>query len=254
MEIYKIPACWPTSFFHGIPLSDMLNKENFYDKKYNTFYLSKNTLNPILIDFIFQFSSIANLSKETPEAALILFDFYLSREKEFKHDIQLIAMTCILICSKMFDVNPLSLNTLHRISTHVYNNAMVLNCETYLLRLINFDVFVRDNLLTDRVGLYLENVRCFFEKEDFNVFVDLCFKISALIHEEMKLRKCIGFNLLCVSIIQAALVIATKRDGVLPLTIKLCIISGVNQEDVMKVSKKIIKHSIGKEIYKQYNF
>jgi hypothetical protein len=29
MEIYKIPACWPTSFFHGIPLSDMLNKENF---------------------------------------------------------------------------------------------------------------------------------------------------------------------------------------------------------------------------------
>ena len=143
----------------------------------------------MLIDFIFQFSSIANLSKETPEAALILFDFYLSHEKEFKHDIQLIAMTCILICSKMFDVNPLSLNTLHRISTHVYNNAMVLNCETYLLRLINFDVFVRDNLLSDRVGLYLENVRCFFEKEDFNVFVDLCFKISALIHEEMKLRK-----------------------------------------------------------------
>jgi hypothetical protein len=66
MEIYKIPACWPTSFIFGIPLSgkliyytDMLKKENTIEIKYKN-VTSQNTikLDKVLLDFIFQFCSV----------------------------------------------------------------------------------------------------------------------------------------------------------------------------------------------------
>ena len=255
MEIYKIPACWPTSFFNGIPLTDFLHKDNYLNQKYITFQKSTTKLDPTLIDFIFQFCQVSNLSSETAQASLIAFDYYINHTTELtKFGLQLSAMTCILVCSKMFDVNPLSLNSLHRISSHIYNNAMVLKCEHFILKVLNYDLFIRDNLVLDRVGLFLENVRSFFEENDFKKFTELCFKMSDLLFEDARIVKTTEFNLLCAGVIQAALVIATKREGKLPVTIKICIISGTKEDDVMKISKKIIKHCLGKQIYKQFNF
>lgn len=255
MEIYKIPACWPTSFFNGIPLTDMLLKENLLNKKYSSFQSSSAKLDPTLIDFIFQFCKVANLTSETAQASLLAFDYYINNEKDLKkYELQLVAMTCILVCSKMFDMNSLSLNTLHRISAHIYNNAMVLNCEQHILTTLDYDLFFRDNLIIDRVGLFLENVSFFFDEKDFKQFTHLCYKISNLLFEDMKMIKGVDFNLLCAGIIQAGLVIATKREGKLPITIKICIISGTKDDDVLKISQKIIKHCLGKQIYKQFTF
>lgn len=120
----------------------------------------------------------------------------------------------------MFDVKPLPLSTLHQISAHVYNNQMVLKCERTLLNILDYDLFIRDNLIVDRVGLYLESVRYLLDPQDFSIFTDICFKLTDLIHEDMKIIKDNDFVLLCAAVIQASLVIATKRDGKMPITLK----------------------------------
>lgn len=70
----------------------------------------------------------------------------------------------------MHDVKPLSLNTLHRISAHIYNNSMVLNAENIILKFLNYNLFVRDRLIVDRVGLYLESIRFLLNNNDFDKF------------------------------------------------------------------------------------
>ena len=50
-----------------------------------------------------------------------------------------------------------------------------------------------------------------------------------LLFEDARIVKTTEFNLLCAGVIQAALVIATKREGKLPVTIKICIISGTKE-------------------------
>jgi hypothetical protein len=70
----------------------------------------------------------------------------------------------------MFDVKPLSLSTLHRISAYIYNNMMILNVEKKLLKFINYDLFIRDKLIIDRVGLYLESIRPLIDPSDFDKF------------------------------------------------------------------------------------
>ena len=255
MEIYKIPACWPTTFFNGIPLTDLTPKQMTLDDKTKILKTSATKIDITLLDFIFQFCKIPNLSRETAQAAVIIFNYYISTEKNLeKYDLQLVAMTCILICSKMYDVKPISLNLLHTLSAHVYNNAMVLNCESYLLKLLDYDIFIRDSLICDRVGVFLENIRSFFEDEEFNNFSNLCLEITDLLFADLNFFKVFDFNLLCASVIQAGIVIATKREGKLPITIKISVISGTNVDDIMKVSKKIIKHCLGREVYKQFNF
>lgn len=70
----------------------------------------------------------------------------------------------------MFDVRPLSLSMLHKISAHIYNNSMVLNAEKVILKIVDYNLFVRDALLIDKVGLYLESLRFLIQEQDFNKF------------------------------------------------------------------------------------
>ena len=116
------------------------------------------------------------------------------------------------------------MSTLHRISAHVYNNSMVLDAEKTVLKMVNYDLFVRDKLIVDRVGLFLESLRLLIAPKDFDKFAELCFKITDLIYEDTQLIKEADFNLLCSAVIHASLVIAIKRDGKLPMTIKCKII------------------------------
>ncbi len=101
---------------------------------------------------------------------------------------------------------------------------MVINTEKIILKLLNYDLFVRDRLIVDRIGLYLESMRFLIEENDFDKFKDLTFKVSDLLFEDLTFIKETEFNLLCASIIQASLVIAIKRDGKLPITVKCKII------------------------------
>jgi hypothetical protein len=206
----------------------MLLKENIIEGRYNPIsHYNSIKMDNNITDFIFQFcnvntffNQVANLSRETAHASLFIFDYFSNSSDIQKYDIQLIAMVCILLSSKMFDVKPLSLSTLHRISAYVYNNSMILDSENIVLRVLNYDLFVRDHLIIDKVGLYLESIRFLIDDNDFERFKDICFKISDLIFEEYELVKGNNLNLLCAGLIQAALVIAVRRDGKLPITIR----------------------------------
>lgn len=120
----------------------------------------------------------------------------------------------------MFDVKPLSLSTLHKISAFVYNTQMVLNSEKIILKVLNYDVLVRDNLIIDRVGLLLENVKFLMDEKDYIKFTNLCFKVSDLIMEDASLVKENDQNLLCAALIQACIVISVRREGKLPITVR----------------------------------
>jgi hypothetical protein len=79
-------------------------------------------------------------------------------------------MGCILLASKFFDVNPLPLSNLHEISGHIYNNAMINCTEMMLLKFLDFNLFIRDKLIVDRVGLLLESIRFLIDSKDFEEF------------------------------------------------------------------------------------
>lgn len=104
MDIYKIPSCWPTTFIYGIPIAEMLQKENLIDKKFK--HANNVRTDNVLLDFVFQFCVIANLGRETAHAAILTFEHFGSKIKDLsKYDIQLVAMTCILICSKVIELH-----------------------------------------------------------------------------------------------------------------------------------------------------
>jgi hypothetical protein len=234
----------------------MLSKENLIEINYKNL-TNKNLikLDNSLVDFIFQFCTIANLSRETSQSTIYIFQMFVSNVEYMKMDLQLITMGCILICSKIFDVKPISLSTIHRISQHVYNNSMLLQVEKKILKAFDYDLFIRDKVICDRVGMYLESIRFLIQEEkDFNSIMDLAMKISDLIFEDMSILKEIEINLLCVSIIHTSVIMATRREGKLPITIRLAIIANVTEEEIMKTSKRLIKHCLGKEVYKKYTF
>ncbi len=203
----------------------MLLKENQIEGRYKPINSYNNIkIDTNLLDFIFQFCTVANLSRETAQGSVFFFEYFIHNIYDIsKHDVQLIAMTCILVSSKMFDVKPLSMSTLHRISAFVYNNTTVLCAENIVLKMLNYDLFVRDRLIIDRVGLYLESARFLIDGKDFDKFSELCYKVSDLIFEDSSILKENEFSLLCAAVIQASIVIATRREGKLPITIR-CIL------------------------------
>lgn len=120
----------------------------------------------------------------------------------------------------MYDVKPITLSTLHKFSGHSYNNFQILQMEKILLSVIQYDIFVRDNLLVDRIGLYLETVKFLIDEEDYVKFCDLCFSMANLTFENISLLQENGLHLTACSVIQGALLISTKKDGKLPITLK----------------------------------
>ena len=120
----------------------------------------------------------------------------------------------------MFDLKPITIPTLHNFSKHSYNNTQLLQAERKLLEIINYDMFVRDSLLTDRVGLFLESVRQLMNNEEFDKLQEMCFNIADLLFENPSLLKDLSLSLIACTIIYSAIVIATKKFGTLPILYK----------------------------------
>ena len=161
----------------------------------------------------------------------------------------------------MYDIKPLNLSTLHKFSAYSYNNHQILEMEKKLMSIIEYDLFVRDNLIIDRVGLFLESIRPLIDENDYENFCNLCLKITNLLFENISFLKDNQLPIMACSIIQAGLLISTKKDGKLPITIKrnfmfelVSVIAQVKVEEILALSKKIVKHCLGKEIYKKFTF
>ena len=255
LELHKISSCWPKKLINGIPLSELMYPKNLIISKYKDVINNSVTLDSDLLDFIFYLTDNQNLSLETAESSVIVLHYYLKNtQNPNKYNLQLLTMVSIFICSKIFDVRRFSLSHFHQISEHKYNNKMVLKCEADILKTLNYDLFMRDNTINNKVCLYLETVRDFFENKDFLILKETTEEFIKLLYEDMKLIKNYDIDFLSVSIIQAAFMRCSMEEGKTPLLLKLALLSGFKEEEISIISKKIIKNVLGNEIYKMFNF
>ena len=255
LELHKIRSCWPTKLINGIPLSELMYPQNLIISKYKDVINNSVTLDSDLLDFIFYLTDNQNLSLETAESSVLVLLYYLKNtQNPNKYNLQLLTMVSIFICSKIFDVRRFSLSHFHQISEHKYNNKMVLKCEADILKTLNYDLFMRDNTINNKVCLYLETIRDFFENKDFLILKETTEEFIKLLYEDMKLIKNYDNDFLSVSIIQAAFMMCSMEEGKTPLLLKLALLSGFKEEEISIISKKIIKNVLGNEIYKMFNF
>ena len=243
LELHKIRSCWPTKLIYGIPLSELMLKKNSISSKYKNVLKNSVNLDPDLIDFIFFLTDNQNLSLETAESSVIIVQYFLKNSKNVnKYNLQLITMVSVFICSKIFDIKRFTLAHLHQISEYKYNNKMVMKCEFDILKTLNYDIFLRDNTLVNKVGLYLETL-----EETTHQFIQL-------LYSDMKLIKNYGIDFLSVGIIQAAFMMCSMEEGKTPLLLKISLLSGFKEEEICLGAKKIIKSVLGSEVYKMFNF
>ena len=255
LELHKIRSCWPTKLIYGIPLSELMLKKNSISSKYKNVLKNSVNLDPDLIDFIFFLTDNQNLSLETAESSVIILQYFLKNSKNMnKYNLQLITMVSVFICSKIFDIKRFTLAHLHQISEYKYNNKMVMKCEFDILKALNYDIFLRDNTLVNKVGLYLESVRDFFEKNDFDTLEETAHQFIQLLYSDMKLIKNYGIDFLSVGIIQAVFMMCSMEEGKTPLLLKISLLSGFKEEEICLGAKKIIKSVLGSEVYKMFNF
>ena len=217
----------------------------------------KNSINidPDLIDFIFFLTDNQNLSLETAESSVIILQYFLKNAKNVsKYNLQLITMVSVFICSKIFDIKRFTLAHLHQISEYKYNNRMVFKCEFDILKTLDYDIFLRDNTLVNKVGLYLETIRDFFETKDFDILEETTHQFIQLLYSDLKMIKNYGIDFLSVGIIQAAFMMCSMEEGKTPLLLKISLLSGYKEEEICLGAKKIIKSVLGNEVYKMFNF
>ena len=256
LELHKIRSCWPTKLIYNIPLSELMLKKNLITSKYkNVLKTSNINLDPDIIDFIFFLVDNQNLSLETAESSVIILQYFLKNNKsQYKFNIQLLTLVSVFICSKIFDIKRFSLAHLHQISEYKYNNKVVLKCEFEILTTLNYDIFLRDNTIINKVGLYLESIKDFFEQKDFNILEETCTQFIKLLYEDMKMVKNYGIDFLSVCVIQAGFMMCSMEEGKTPLLLKLSLLSDYKEDDICIVAKKIIKIVLGNEVYKMFNF
>ena len=59
----------------------------------------------------------------------------------------------------MLDVRPITLPYLHKNTMNIFNNSMIIKTEKILLEMIGYNLLLRDRLIVDRIGLFLEAIR-----------------------------------------------------------------------------------------------
>jgi len=82
----------------------------------------------------------------------------------------------------MNDVQPLNLYTLHKNTNNIFNNSMLIKAEKLILESIEYKILLRDRLIVDRIGLFLQAIKNLINPESFaDLQKYLCYYIFQLI-------------------------------------------------------------------------
>lgn len=266
-SLYRYSNLWPVSSHFNIPSSDFmggetlkgqfLNQEEDAVKRQIT-KINSLALDPILIEYIFQFALEANLSKMTSHGSIYMIEKILNNHKQIiiKDDFELLVLAVVFLNSKLYDINPISLSLLHQISGNSYSNSNVLTQESQILNALNFNIMDRESLLIDKIGMICEILKAIFDYQFYEFLAEVSFEISDIIFESQPLRyyELNKKMLLAAGIINTSFVIITKTTGVTPLVIRLALIILVTTDEIMAITDKVLKFVLGKEIYKKFTF
>ena len=250
-QVLKFSNCWVTPQLYGIQTSDFLKQsENVYSSKgypYSDYY----ELNELLIRYFFTISK--SYGPYTRYNALHLLQMFLKVNREI--DIQLTGLVCLLLSSKFYDKEPMNMEFLFKVSQGYYSMPQLIEKENEVLTLIEYNVH-RPGYLYDKILLYYHIITPLIPSLKSLQYFQLCTNICDLLHECSfgKFLKKYAVGLLAAGVLHSGLVICVKAEGKFPMTVRLSKISGFTEDEIKLLSKKILKHCLGKEIYEKYDF
>ncbi len=114
----------------------------------------------------------------------------------------------------------------------------------------------RDTLLSDKVGLLAASLANIIEENYHDLFFNLCEEIVEITFQSKSLVALSRTNisLLSAAIVNSSFIIITKMSGNNILLIRLCSISGLEKDEVREVTHKVLKNTLGKDLYQRFEF
>jgi len=99
------------------------------------------TMRAILVDWLIEVADEYNLKLRTLELTRCYLDRFLAADYESTRDVlQLIGVACVLLASKMEEVNPPSVDQLTEITANTYTREEVMCAEKSILSVLEFDL------------------------------------------------------------------------------------------------------------------
>eukprot|EP00826_Nyctotherus_ovalis_P010151 TRINITY_DN12699_c0_g3_i1.p1 TRINITY_DN12699_c0_g3~~TRINITY_DN12699_c0_g3_i1.p1 ORF type:complete len:298 (+),score=37.92 TRINITY_DN12699_c0_g3_i1:61-894(+) len=252
-QVLNFSNCWVTPQLFGIQTSDFLRlSESLYPSKgcpYSEYY----EFNGLFVRYLFTVSKSYNSSPYTRYNGLHLLQMCVKADKEI--DMQLTGLVCLLLSSKFYDKEPIDIDLLFKASQGCYSMPQFIEKEKEILTLIDYNVH-RPGYLYDKILLYYHIVTPLIPSAKSLEYFQLCVDLCDLLHEcpFWKFLKKYALGLLAAAVLHSGLVISIKAEGKFPVTVRLSKVSGFSEDEIRLLSKKILKHSLGKEIYDNYDF
>ncbi|EAR92319.3 amine-terminal domain cyclin (macronuclear) [Tetrahymena thermophila SB210] len=247
---------WSVPSLFGIKVTEFL-KHNLNEKRHEE-YVKKSNINipADLIAYIFQCSELLEVETIVHFHSIHLFHFYLERNPhELKSDLQLVCLVCLMLSSKLYEKCQICADNIIYISNYSYTKQDILKTENKILTSFNFQITLRDELLVDKVMIFLKLLDPLVASNTLEVFIKISIQlIEALYEDFLYIKNFPDMNLLSASIIQCASVLLTRHTGNMPIILRLSSLIKQNQLTVLQVSHQIFKKILKKEFMKGFSF
>ncbi|MCQ2817388.1 MAG: hypothetical protein MJ252_09005 [archaeon] len=243
---------WSMPKVYGIPIAEIINEKKKSGFRYKEIQKSNVHLDYKVKNYMLNLCEMADLSFEAEEASILCMTYLMIKNPSLiSKGVQALAIACVLLCSKQFDRYPIPLNLVHDTSRHSFSTPQILECEKEVVTALDFNFFFTDDLVCDRVGLYMESIRDIFYEKDYDSFIKKTHKVIITLMDEDKFFRKVDIDLLALGIIHATFLIVLKKEAKFPWTYKLASFVGGNVEVILKLGKKIARHAIGQD--KEHN-
>jgi hypothetical protein len=248
---WGMPSCWVVPDFYGVQVSDFLKTSEKLCPSHSYPYADYFELNGLLIRYLFTIAKDCNCCPPTRYSTLQLLQRCLAINKET--DVQLTALACFLISSKFYDVRAVTIQQLIIKSLGRYTTSQFIAKEAEVLELLDYNVH-QPSYLYDKVVIYVCMLQPYLPEHIMKVYYELCVTICDLLHEPSshKFLKRHSIGLLAAAVAQTVLLLLTKCDAQLPITLRLALISHCSVSEVCSVAKRILKFVLGRDIADQY--
>eukprot|EP01022_Parablepharisma_sp_SALTPOND_P031788 TRINITY_DN816_c0_g1_i1.p1 TRINITY_DN816_c0_g1~~TRINITY_DN816_c0_g1_i1.p1 ORF type:complete len:272 (-),score=22.34 TRINITY_DN816_c0_g1_i1:145-960(-) len=251
-QVINFSSCWVTPQLFGIQVSEFLKpSERAYSSKAFP-YIYYYEVNGLLIRYLFTIAKNNRSIPYTRYNALHLLQKCLNQTKDT--DIQLTGLTCLLISSKFYDKNPVSIELLFKKSQGHYSTPQFIEKEREVLNLIDYNVH-NPQFLYEKIVLYFHILTPLIPPTKLDGYYKICVDLCDLLHEcpFRKFLKKYPVGLLAAATLQAGLMVATRSEGKFPATARLSALIGFHEGEIRALAKRIIKYALGKEMYEKYD-
>ena len=247
IDFSKFKMQWPIPLHHKLHIDTILElKSGFPLPNFPAFEF----LTAQIIQLIFAICEKMNFSFHTKILALNLTEACsVLVESRIPNEFMLLVFQSVAVASKFYEKSFLSFDKIHELTDHFFTNPMLLEFELKMILFLDFDL-LKNPLFKIRTNLieFVFLVENLFPKNKFLFFLRVC-----EIFYEVFLMSCsaltqkITDSLICCSIIQCALVIITQNFGKFPITWRLQSFTKLDEADIFKAAKKILKICLTKE-------